>query len=142
MTTLTNSHSSTQCNVWFPQDALSNMDSKLAFFRTNTRFFGIVMPEGTTLTIEHASRTEVVDASGMILGGDITKDGTPVDVPEKACIRRIEVPAILGAGWKIDKEAEQECDSLSRLAEEMDRLVKDCGNETYKAAWLAYGDWN
>jgi hypothetical protein len=118
------------------------MDSKLTFFRTNTRFFGIFMPEGTTITIEHASRTEAVDASGMILGGDITKDGTPVDVPEKACIRRIEAPAILGAGWKVDTEAEQECNSLTRLAEDMDGLVKNCGNDTYKAAWLAYGGRN
>lgn len=110
---------------------------QLEFVRTNTRFLGIKMRKGTTITIDHDSRSEAVDASGMILGADLTKEGTPVDVPEKPCVRRIEVPAILGAGWDIDPNAEQECGDLEPLVAKMHALVQACDNQTYKAAWLA-----
>ena len=109
---------------------------QLEFFRTNTRFLGIVLPEHSSVTIEHESRVEVVDSSGVILGGDITKEGTPVDVPNKACIRRIEVSAILGAGWNVDKQAEEECGDLLPLVHKMSSLVQRCHNESYKAAWM------
>jgi hypothetical protein len=113
----------------------------LAYFRTRTRFLGVVLHENDCGlgSIEHESRVEPVRGAGILVGADLTKEGTPVAVPGKACVRRIEAPAIDGAGWGVDVEAEAEvgADQLGELVRQMGDLVARSDNPTYREAWQA-----
>lgn len=106
----------------------------MMIYRTRARFLGVESKTASGLTLHHPRGKESLDAPGQLVGIDMSKEGSPLCLPDgvPTTVRRIGAEAVRASSWEADPLSAQ---ALETLIAEADAAVLSCANDSYKRVW-------